>query len=169
MAFVAISVVLHLVFPLPAAPSYSTVVLDNKGEVIHAFLTPDEKWRMKTDLAEISPMLKATLLYKEDKYFYYHPGVNVIAMARAAVMNVLRLKRTSGASTITMQVARMLEPKRRTYFNKLIEVFRAFQLEWTYSKDEILQLYINKMPFGSNIEGVKSASVLYFKMIFKIK
>jgi penicillin-binding protein 1C len=156
-------VVLHLVFPLPAAPSYSTVVLDNKGEVIHAFLTPDEKWRMKTDLAEISPMLKATLLYKEDKYFYYHPGVNVIAMARAAVMNVLRLKRTSGASTITMQVARMLEPKRRTYFNKLIEVFRAFQLEWTYSKDEILQLYINKMPFGSNIEGVKSASVLYFK------
>jgi penicillin-binding protein 1C len=163
VAFVAISVVLHLVFPLPAAPSYSTVVLDNKGEVIHAFLTPDEKWRMKTDLAEISPMLKVTLLYKEDKYFYYHPGVNVIAIARAAVMNVLRLKRTSGASTITMQVARMLEPKRRTYFNKLIEVFRAFQLEWTYSKDEILQLYINKMPFGSNIEGVKSASVLYFK------
>lgn len=154
---------LHFVFPLPALPSYSMVVLDSKGEVIHAFLTPDEKWRMKTDLSEISPMLKKALLHKEDKYFYYHPGVNPIAIVRAGAMNLLHLKRTSGASTITMQVARMFEPKRRTYFNKLIEVFRAFQLEWTYSKEEIFQLYINKMPFGSNIEGVKSASVLYFK------
>jgi len=160
---VGLAVVLHIVFPLPDPPVYSTVVVDHKGEVIHAFLTPDDKWRMKTDLSEISPMLKETLLYKEDKYFYYHFGVNPVAILRAGVMNVLRLKRTSGASTITMQVARMLEPKRRTYFNKVIEVFRALQLECTYSKDEIFQLYINKMPFGSNIEGVKSASVLYFK------
>jgi len=138
-------------------------MLDSKGEVIHAFLTGDQKWRMKTELNEISPTLKKTLLYKEDKYFYHHPGINPFAIARAAVMNTLHLKRTSGASTITMQVARMLEPKGRTYFNKLWEIFRAFQLEWKYSKDEILQLYFNLVPYGSNVEGVKSASILYFK------
>lgn len=153
---------LNWLFPLHDHIAYSTIVLDNKGEVIHSFLTPDDKWRMKTELKEISPVLKQTLIYKEDKYFYRHPGINPFAIARAAVMNVLHLKRTSGASTITMQVARMMEPKRRTYFNKIIEMFRAFQLEWKYSKDEILQLYFNLVPYGSNIEGVKSASILYF-------
>ena len=154
---------LNRLFPLPDEIQYSTIMLDSKGEVIHAFLTSGQKWRMKTELNEISPVLKKTLLYKEDKYFYHHPGVNPFAMARAAFMNLLHLKRTSGASTITMQVARMLEPKRRTYFNKFLEIFRAFQLEWKYSKDEILQLYFNLVPYGSNIEGVKSASILYFK------
>ncbi len=154
---------LNFFFPLPDKIEYSTIVLDNKGEVIHAFLTRDQKWRMKTELKEISPTLKKSLLYKEDKYFYRHFGINPFAMLRAAVMNTLHLKRTSGASTITMQVARMLEPKNRTYFNKLKEIFRALQLEWKYPKDEILQLYFNLVPYGSNIEGVKSASILYFK------
>ncbi|HET6255204.1 MAG TPA: penicillin-binding protein 1C [Puia sp.] len=150
------------VFPLPDRLEYSTVVTDNKGEVIHAFLTHDQQWRMKTDLTEISPLLRKTIVEKEDKYFYYHPGVNPVAMLRALGRNILSLRRTSGASTITMQVARALEPKRRTYWNKLIEVFRALQLEWKYSKDEILQLYLNKVPYGGNIQGVKSASILYF-------
>src|SRR6185503_12193067 len=92
----------------------------------------------------------------------YHPGINAMAMARAFVKNIFRLKRTSGASTITMQVARALEPKRRTYFNKVIEIFRAIQLELKYSKDEILQMYLNLLPYGGNIQGVKSASILYF-------
>ena len=156
-------VVMNRLFPLPDNIEYSTIMLDSKGEVIHAFLTRDQKWRMKTELNEISPTLKKTLIYKEDKFFYHHPGINPFAIARAAVMNTLHLKRTSGASTITMQVARMLEPKGRTYFNKLWEIFRAFQLEWKYSKDEILQLYFNLVPYGSNVEGVKSASILYFK------
>lgn len=154
---------LNRLFPLPDKIQYSTIMLDSKGEVIHAFLTPGQKWRMKTELNEISPTLKKTLIYKEDKYFYHHPGINPFAIIRAVVMNTLHLKRTSGASTITMQVARMLEPKARTYFNKLWEIFRAFQLEWKYSKDEILQLYFNLVPYGSNVEGVKSASILYFK------
>lgn len=154
---------LNVLFPLPDNIEYSTIVLDNKGNVIHAFITRDQKWRMKTELKEISPVLRKTLLYKEDKYFYYHPGINPLALARAATMNLLRLKRTSGASTITMQVARMLQPKQRTYLNKVAEMFRALQLEWKYSKDEILQLYFNLVPYGSNIEGVKSASILYFK------
>jgi penicillin-binding protein 1C len=155
--------VLNILFPLPDQIQYSTVITDRKGTVLHAYLTPDQKWRMKAELNEISPTLKKTLIYKEDKYFYYHPGINMMAIGRAAVMNMLHLKRTSGASTITMQVARMLEPKRRTYIHKLIEIFRAEQLEWKYSKEEILQLYFNLVPYGGNIEGVKSASILFFE------
>src|SRR5580704_13032226 len=134
---------LNWIFPLPDRVEYSTVVTDDKGEVIHAFLTRDQQWRMKTDLTEISPLLRKTIVEKEDKYFYRHPGVNPFAMARAFAKNIFSMRRTSGASTITMQVARSLEPKRRTYWNKLVEVFRAFQLEWKYSKSEILQLYLN--------------------------
>jgi len=117
---------------------------------------------MFTELKEISPKLKEAILFKEDKYFYYHFGVNPVAIARAAFNNVFHLKRTSGASTITMQVARLLDPKDRTYLNKLTEVFRAMQLELKYSKAEILQMYLNLVPYGGNIEGVKAASLLYF-------
>ncbi|MDF2189446.1 penicillin-binding protein 1C [Paraflavitalea sp. CAU 1676] len=153
---------LQWIFPLPDNVEYSTIITDSKGEVVHAFLTKDEKWRMKTTLDEISPLLRKTIVEKEDHYFYSHPGVNLLAIGRAMAKNLFRLKRTSGASTITMQVARALEPKKRTYANKLVEVFRAFELEWKYSKDEILQLYLNLVPYGGNIEGVKSASTLYF-------
>jgi penicillin-binding protein 1C len=154
---------LNWIFPVPSTKEYSTIVTDNKGEVVHAFLTADQQWRMKTELNEISPLLRTTIIEKEDKYFFRHPGINPIAMSRAFFKNLFRMKRTSGASTITMQVARALEPKRRTYWNKLIEIFRAFQLEWKYSKEEILQLYLNLVPYGGNIQGVKSASLLYFK------
>ncbi|HEU4470550.1 MAG TPA: transglycosylase domain-containing protein, partial [Flavisolibacter sp.] len=153
----------NLFFPLPDRIEYSTTITDANGEVIHAFLTSDEKWRMRTELDEISPLLRQTIIAKEDRYFYSHPGVNLLAVGRAAFNNVLSLKRTSGASTITMQVARALEPRRRNMLSKCIEVFRAFQLEWKYSKDEILQIYLNLVPYGGNIEGVKSASLLYFK------
>src|SRR6195952_2555279 len=127
-------VVLNRICPLPDAIQYSTIVTDNKNEVVHAFLTGDQQWRMKTELNEISPLLRRTIVAKEDKYFYRHPGINVFAMGRAFMKNLLRMKRTSGASTITMQVARALEPKKRTYFNKAIEMFRALQLETKYSK-----------------------------------
>lgn len=153
---------LHWLFPLPDAVSYSVVVRDAGGNVVNAFLSPDDKWRMRTGLEEISPLLRKTIIAKEDRYFYHHPGINPLAMARAAINNVLRLKRTSGASTITMQVARALEPRPRNIWAKVVEVFRAFQLEWTYSKAEILQLYLNLVPYGGNIEGVKAASLLYF-------
>lgn len=154
---------LNWIFPLPDRIEYSTIIEDSQGEVVNAFLTRDQQWRMKTGLQEISPLLRKTIVEKEDKYFYYHPGVNLLAMSRAFFMNILHMRRTSGASTITMQVARSLEPKRRTYWNKVREMFRAFQLEWKYSKDEILLLYLNKVPYGGNIEGVKSAAILYFK------
>ena len=153
---------LNWIFPVPDKIEYSTIITDNKGTVIHAFLTKDQQWRMKTTLDEISPLLRKTIIQKEDKHFYRHPGVNPVAMARAFFKNIVRGKRTSGASTITMQVARALEPRKRTYGSKFIEIFRALQLEWKYDKDEILQLYLNLLPYGGNIQGVKSASILYF-------
>ncbi|MGV3541164.1 MAG: penicillin-binding protein 1C, partial [Rufibacter sp.] len=154
---------LNWVFPLRVTISYSPVITAADGTVIHAFLSKDDKWRMQLEPDEINPVLKQAVLLKEDRYFYYHPGVNPFAIARALANNVTQGRKTSGASTITMQVARLLYPKNRTYTNKLVEAFRALQLEWRYSKDEILQLYLNLVPYGGNIEGVKAASVLYFR------
>ena len=153
---------LNWIFPLRDRIEYSTIITDAKGEVINAYLTSDQKWRMKTELNEISPLLRKAIIAKEDKYFYSHPGVNAIAVVKAFFKNIFRLKTTSGASTITMQVARALEHRKRNIGNKIIETFRAFQLEMKYSKNEILQMYLNLVPYGSNIEGVKSASILYF-------
>ena len=156
-------ILLNFLFPLRDKVEYTTIVTDAKGNLVNAFLTKDEKWRMKTELGEISPLLRKTIVAKEDKYFYYHPGINPVAVGRAFFENIFRVKRTSGASTITMQVAKALEPRKRTMTAKCIEMFRAFQLEWKYSKGEILQLYLNLVPYGGNIEGVKGASLLYFK------
>ena len=149
-------------FPLRVEVNYSQIVTDRNGHILYTFLSTDEKWRLKTELSEISEQLSEAILYKEDKYFYWHPGINPLALVRAAVFNLTSGRRTSGASTITMQVARLLAPKERTYWNKMVEMFRAVQLEWQYSKSEILQLYLNLVPYGGNIEGIKSASVLFF-------
>ena len=154
--------ILNIIFPLKVRIDYSQIVTASDGTVIHAFLTKDQKWRMMTEQKEISPQLKKAILYKEDKWFYYHYGINPFALMRAGFNNLFHLKRTSGASTITMQVARMLQPKGRTYSNKIVEMFRATQLEMHYSKDEILQMYLNLVPYGGNIEGIKAASILYF-------
>lgn len=151
-----------LIVPLPSEKTYSTIIKDRKGEVIYAFLTPDEKWRMDTRLEEISPLLRKAIIAKEDKYFYRHPGVNPLAILRALWNNTVKWKRTSGASTITMQVAKALDPGPRTYWNKLKEMFRALQLEIKMDKEEILRLYLNMVPYGGNIEGVKAAALLYF-------
>ncbi|MEO5947235.1 MAG: penicillin-binding protein 1C [Chitinophagaceae bacterium] len=162
LALIALFILLHLIFPLPDKVEYSTIVTDNKDEVVNAYLTKDQKWRMKTELDEISPLLQKTIIAKEDKHFYSHPGVNPFAVVRALFNNVFKMRRTSGASTITMQVAKALEPGKRNIWSKIREMFRAFQLELKYSKKEILQLYLNLVPYGGNIEGVKSASLLYF-------
>ena len=150
-------------FPLPTAPRYSPIVLAADGTVLHAFLNPTQKWRIKTELAEITPALQQAIIQKEDRYFRYHFGVNPVAILQAAGRNIFCTGRTTGASTITMQVARLLEPKERTFGNKLLEMLRATQLEIHYSKAEILQLYLNLVPYGGNIEGVKSAALLYFQ------
>lgn len=158
----AIFLALDLLTPVDTNIPFATLLKGRDGTVLHAWMADDRQWRMKAHLNEISPELKKAIIYKEDKHFYYHPGINLLALGRALVNNMVYAKRTSGASTITMQVARMLDPEPRTYINKCIEMFRALQLEAHYSKDEILQLYLNIVPYGSNIQGVKAAALLYF-------
>lgn len=153
---------IDLTFPFRVNPRYSTLVTASDGTVLHAFLNEEDKWRLYTELDEITPLLRQTILQKEDRYFYYHFGINPVSVGRALAKNLTTGRRTSGASTITMQVVRLLEPRKRTYGSKIIEMLRALQLEAHYSKDEILQLYLNLIPYGSNVEGIKSASMLYF-------
>ncbi|MEK7225074.1 MAG: penicillin-binding protein 1C [Bacteroidota bacterium] len=162
LSIILLFFILNWIFPLPDKVEYSTIITDNKGEVVNAYLTKDQKWRMKTELDEISPLLQKTIIAKEDKHFYSHPGVNPFAVVRAFFRNLFG-HRTSGASTITMQVAKALEPGRRNILTKFRQMFRAFQLELKYSKKEILQMYLNLVPYGGNVEGVKAASLLYFK------
>jgi penicillin-binding protein 1C len=152
---------LNFFYPVNTFKPSGTLVSDHKGKVVHAFLSSDDKWRLKTTLDEVSPKLKKVLLFKEDRYFYYHPGVNPFALVRAGFMNIVRGKRVSGASTITMQTVRLLEPRSRNYRSKIIEMIRAMQLELQLPKEEIFLLYLNLLPYGGNIEGVKSASVMY--------
>lgn len=151
-----------LFFPVNTKVEYSQQILADDSTLLHAFLTSDDKWRMEISPDDVNPLFIKTLILKEDRWFLWHPGINPVAVGRALWQNITRGETVSGASTITMQVVRLLEPRRRTYFNKLIEMFRALQLEFHLSKKEILSLYINILPYGGNIEGVKAASFLYF-------
>ncbi len=158
-----IFVALDYLFPLPPGKPYSLVVKDRSGKILRVFLADDGAWRIRTHPEEIPVKLKYILIKKEDRFFYYHPGVNPFSVARALFQNITTGKRVSGASTITMQVARMMEPKERSYFNKIKEMFRAVQLEVHHSKNEILEMYLSMVPLGGNIEGLKSASLLYYQ------
>ncbi|HBR28294.1 MAG TPA: penicillin-binding protein 1C, partial [Firmicutes bacterium] len=151
--------------PLPWAalerPS-STLVFDREGKVLRAFTSADDMWRIRTDLEQISPLLQKYLVFYEDRWFYYHPGFNPVSLVRALGQNLRSGRVISGGSTLTMQIARMMEPKVRTWRNKAIELFRALQLEQRFSKDELLTVYFNIAPYGGNIEGVAAAAWLYF-------
>ncbi len=155
-------VLLDFLFTLPQMKSFSKEIYAKDGTLLTAYLTEDDKWRMFTKLGEITPELKKAIIEKEDSWFYWHPGVNPVSLIRALYSNIIGGKTISGASTITMQLARLLERKNRTYINKIAEMFRAFQLELHFTKDEILEMYLSLLPYGGNIEGVKSASYIYF-------
>ncbi len=154
----------HL-FPFNPPSDYSQVITARDGTILHVFLNREDKWRIRAELEEISPELKKTILKKEDKFFYFHFGINPVAIFRAMVQNAVKGERISGASTVTMQLARLIDPKPRTYRNKLTEMFRAVQLEWHFSKNEILQMYLSRLPYGGNIEGVKTASLAYYDQL----
>ncbi|THB63380.1 MAG: penicillin-binding protein 1C [Desulfovibrio sp.] len=152
-------------FPFPArtlAPQAATVVLDRDGEPLRLFLPQDDRWRFQVSIDEVSPLLIECFLASEDHAFERHPGVNPFAVLRAAFINLRELRVVSGGSTITMQVARLAEPKERTLAAKIVEAFRAVQLEREYSKEDILESYLNMTPYGGNIVGVGAASYFYF-------
>ena len=164
----AVYLLLHVLFyliPLPTEGLFrpsATLIFDANGRLLHTFTSADEMWRIKTPLEEVSPVLQEFLLYYEDRWFYYHPGINPVAIGRALVQNMQAGSVVSGGSTITMQIARMMEPKDRTFGHKLLEAFRAFQLEHFYTKKELLEIYFNIAPYGGNIEGAAAASWMYF-------
>lgn len=151
--------------PIHAERPYSPIVLSAEGTPMMAYLSSDDKWRLCIEEEEMTENLRKAFLLKEDRYFYYHPGFNPVSLVRAGIQNMTGGQRVSGASTITMQLVRLLEPRERTYLSKLVEIIRAMQLEWHYSKDEILRHYLNMVPYGGNTEGVKSASFLYFQCL----
>src|SRR5262249_41692496 len=149
--------------PLLDGISFSQVVRDRNGKLLRVALSSDQKFRIWTPLSKISPdLINATLRY-EDKYYSKHPGVNPIALARCAI-NLARLHRaTAGGSTITMQLARLrFHLHTRSFSGKLEQIVRALELERHYSKDEILEAYLNLAPYGRNIEGIGAASLIYF-------
>jgi penicillin-binding protein 1C len=140
----------------------STVIYANQIP-IHVFHTQDEKLRILTQVNEVDPRYIQALLAREDQYFRLHPGINPFALVRAAYLWIRYGHIISGGSTITMQTARLLEPRPRKISSKIIECFRALQLEWHFSKNEILSIYMTLAPFGGNLEGVTAASFAYFK------
>ena len=159
---VTIFLILDQIYPLnldALKKDEAKILLDKNGEIINMKLSSDGIWRFHEQSFPNS--LKQCVILFEDRYFYYHFGVNFASIFRAFFHN-LRSDNRIGASTITMQVARMLEPSDRSYKNKIREIFRAFQLELHFSKDEILNLYLNLAPYGGNIEGAKAASFFYF-------
>jgi penicillin-binding protein 1C len=166
IVFCAVVAAVWLALPKPPlldGISFSQCVRDRNGKLLRVTLSADQKFRIWTPLAEISPdLIHATLRY-EDKYYAHHPGVNPLALARCA-LDLLRFHRvTAGGSTITMQLARLrFHLHTRNISGKLEQIIRSVELERHYSKNEILEAYLNLAPYGRNIEGIGAASQIYF-------
>jgi penicillin-binding protein 1C len=163
-ALAALAITLDRLFP-PELSRYlqaSTEVTARDGALLRAFTTRQGTWRLRTAPADVEPRTIALLLAAEDKRFASHPGIDPLALLRAAGQLLRSGHIVSGGSTITMQVARLLEPHRRGVAGKLHDIVRAVQLERRYSKDDILAMYLTLAPFGGNLEGVRAASLSYF-------
>src|SRR5215210_1653824 len=156
---------LNWLFPFPwenlERPA-AVVVMDRTGAPLRFFLPADDRWRFPVKLSELPSELPRALVASEDRWFYRHPGVNPVAIVRAAWSNARAGEVVSGASTIPMQIARMAEPGPRTILSKVRESFRALQLERRFSKDELLEIYLNLTPYGGNVEGIGTAAWFYF-------
>lgn len=148
--------------PFARAAEVSTVVLGREGEMLRAFTTPDGTWRLPVAPADVDPLFVRMLTAYEDARFRSHPGVDPLAVLRATGQWIAAGHVVSGASTLTMQAARLLEPRSRTLGAKLVEMARAFQLERRLDKDAILGIYLTLAPYGGNLEGVRSAARAYF-------
>ena len=159
-AFVA----LNVIFPpkLEAIRHNSAVVTDRDGHWLAGFTVDDGIWRIPAKLEEIDPRFIEALIAVEDQRFYKHSGVDVPAIGRAMRSWKQAGKPVSGASTLTMQLVRQYEPRERILSSKIIESFRALQLELFLSKDEILESYLTRVSYGGNLEGVTAASLAYF-------
>ncbi|QJI16659.1 peptidoglycan glycosyltransferase PbpC [Pseudomonas sp. ADAK22] len=150
------------IWPLPLPKDdLARVVLAEDGTPLWRFADANGVWRYPVQTREVSPYYLDALLTYEDRWFYEHPGVNPLALLRATWQNLTGARVVSGGSTLSMQVARLLDPHSRTFHGKLRQLWRTAQLEWHLSKDEILNLYLNRAPFGGTLQGVAAASWAY--------
>jgi penicillin-binding protein 1C len=150
------------IWPLPLPKDdLARVVLAEDGTPLWRFADANGVWRYPVQTREVSPYYLDALLTYEDRWFYRHPGVNPLALVRASWQNLTGARVVSGGSTLSMQVARLLDPHSRTFLGKLRQLWRTAQLEWHLSKDEILNLYLNRAPFGGTLQGVAAASWAY--------
>ncbi len=164
-ALTATALTLDRMFPpdLARYQQRSTEIVDADSRLLRAFTTVDGKWRLGTDVDQVDPLYLSLLKAYEDQRFDTHWGVDPRAAVRAAGQWMGRGRIVSGASTISMQAARLLEgPRPRTLFTKAIQSARAVQLEWRYSKREVMAIYLTLAPMGGNLEGVRAASLAYF-------
>lgn len=149
--------------PLETAQQRSFEVLDRDGRLLRAFATPEGRWRLKTTAAEVDPQFLRMLVAYEDQRFYDHHGVDAWALLRSAWQLASNGRIVSGASTLSMQVARLIEPRTdRSFSAKFLQGLRALQIERRLSKAEILDLYLNIAPYGGNLEGIRAASLAWF-------
>ncbi|UDF30922.1 UNVERIFIED_ORG: penicillin-binding protein 1C [Roseateles sp. XES5] len=149
--------------PIAVAEIVSKEVLDRDGRLLRAFATPEGHWRLKTTAADVDPQFLRMLVAYEDRRFEEHAGIDPLALLRAAGQFVTHGRIVSGASTLSMQVARLIEPREnRSMLAKLRQMARAVQLERRLSKAEILDLYLTLAPYGGNLEGVRAASLAWF-------
>ncbi len=146
--------------PLPEVAPAQVVVAED-GTPLWRFADQQGVWRYPVALDDVSPRYLQALIQYEDRWFWRHPGVNPLAVFRAAWQDLTAGRVVSGGSTLTMQVARLLDPHPRTFGGKLRQLWRALQLEWHLSKSEILTLYLNRAPFGGTLQGIGAASWAY--------
>lgn len=149
--------------PLDLPDDYSVEVLDRDGEPLHFFANREGRWRLKTDLDAVDPGFIEMLVAYEDKRFWNHSGVDLLALGRAAGQFVASGRIVSGGSTLTMQLARRLEPRtERSVAAKLRQIVRAWQIERRLTKHQILERYLTLAPYGGNVEGIRAASHTWF-------
>ena len=148
--------------PLAKLQHASVVVLDWQGRWLRALPAEQGRWRLQADLDHVDPVFVRRLVALEDVRFYLHPGVDPVAALRAAAGDLLTRRVHSGGSTLTMQLARRLQPRRRTLVAKLVESLRALQLEAMLGKRQVLADYLTLTPYGGDLEGVRAASLAWF-------
>lgn len=142
---------------------FSRVYTDKNGELLQIFLTKNDKYRIYRPLSDFPAPFVEAILLQEDKFFYSHKGINPVAVIKAGFETYIKKSRRMGASTITMQTAKLkYHLYTKSILGKLVQIYRALYLEFCYSKQEILECYLNLAPCGSNIEGFETASWYYF-------
>ena len=161
--FPLVAGILLFAFSCPEIPEdFGSVIHFRNRRIMRVFQTSTHRYRYWVNLEEIDPLLIKTTLCCEDRRFYIHPGVDIFAVVRAAWQDLKARKIVSGGSTLTLQLARLLEPGARTVYKKVKEAIQALELETRFSKKKLLEFYLNLAPYGGNREGVAAASLFYF-------